>query len=221
VQVAAWEAEGDADAVALEGDARGYMFRLAGFEALDKIHKPFRYDGSIATPDAQQRQAADREAGRVADGIVRAQCRIAARARAIAAVYRDPERRSQETVDHGYERGVSAWAWSQGSKEADAVRQFNRLIVSRSEAEEDEDDREVARIDARLLTLTGIPHPVYPDAAWTAADTYSGADRQAEYDRLTEIWGPRHPAATTTNGTKPAKTRRLATRALTTTGASR
>lgn len=204
VQRAAWMKEGDADAVALEGDARGYMFALAGWKEIDRIKKPFRTEQAVYGAELK---AVEREAGRIADGVIREQCRIAARARAIAAVYADPERRSQETVTGGYERGVAVWAWSQGNKEAAALTQWRRLIAARLEAEEDDDDREIARCDARLLALVGIPYPQYPEAAWLAADTYSQGERQAEYDRLTEIWGPRN-AARNGNG-KVRSTRRL------------
>jgi hypothetical protein len=185
------------------------MFLLAGWEALAEIKAPFR--SSIPFQDADLK-AVEREAGRIADAVVVEQCVIQLRARDMADIYRDPERMSQERVWSAYERGVAAVAWAQGTKEAEFVAKWKRLIVSRLEAEEDDDDREVQRIDARLLTLVGIPHPTYPEAAWTAADSYLDADRQAEYDRLEAKYGPRNPSA---NGIG-AKTRgRRETRALT------
>ncbi len=161
----------------LEGDARGHMFALAGWEELNRIKEPFRYGGSPQVPTARERAAAEREAGRIADEVVLQQCMISLRARDVAAVYNDPARMAHEKVWNDYAKGVAAIAWSQGNKEADFVRRWRELIAARRDAEEYDDCGALRSIDARLQRLTGLEYPVFP-----SADTVPEADRTPSTD---------------------------------------
>jgi hypothetical protein len=194
----------------LEGRDRGYMFALAGGEAINSIYAPLKTQNRLYGDDLAK---AEREAGRIADQVVLTQCEIALRAADIQAVTADPEREAAQKVWSEYANGVAAIAWAQGDREADFIRRWRDLIAARRDAEEYDDAATVRAIDARLLRLVGIAHPQLPAAAWDAADQLSESERQAEYDRLEAKYGPRSPD---TNGasTKTSRRPRLNTRPL-------
>jgi len=191
----------------LEGDARGSMFQRAGQNEIHGIYEPFRtYNRLYGT----ELDAAEREAGRRADAIVLRECEIVLRAQDVAQIYADPDRAEAERVWQKYARGVGAIAWAQGNKEADFIRRWSDLIAARRDAESFDDAAAVRSIDARLLRLVGIPHPVLPEAAWDAADELGLAERQDEYDRLEKKYPGTRPGTGTssTNGIAKVRTRR-------------
>ena len=177
----------------LEGDARGQMFMVAGWEAIERIRAPFRtqdrlYGGALA--------AAEHEAGRIADTVVFEQCMIALRAQDVGAIYAEPERMSQERVWAAYTHAVGAMAWAQGNKEAEFTRRWRELIAARNDAEAYDDAAGIRSIEARLDKLTApVKYPQYPQAGWEAADVLSPTARDQEYLRLEAKYGPRNPSS--------------------------
>jgi hypothetical protein len=190
----------------LEGRARGQMFMYASPAEMDSIHQPFRTN-FYGTQTDTWRETAERAAGRAADAVVLKQCEIQLRARDLAEVYNDPDRQEAERVWGSYAKGVGAIAWAQGDRETAFIAKWRDLIAARRDAEQYDDAGAVRSIDARLLRLVGIPHPVLPGAAWDAADILPAAERAEEYARLEQKYGPRNPS---TNGAgKIRSTRRL------------
>jgi len=181
-------------------------YARAAFEAgtfeMSKALAPLRYGGQYATPSAAERRAAEAAADENVLAVVAKQEAIHARAEAVHALYNAPERRSDETIWNTYTRGVSAVAFTKGTKEADFVRKFRDLIAALLDAGDYDDDAAACSIEARLDKLTApVKYPVLPEAAWEAADTYPLADREAEYARLEAKYGARNAA---TNGKSPS-----------------
>ena len=208
----------------LEGRARGEMIFQSGTVEVSRALEPIYRSGTStsfafgADPAArfpvQQSASADRsaeiEAGRNMDELVARQCEIYLRAEDVRAIYIDPDRYEDERIRQAYNSQVAAVAWSQGSKEASFVATFKELIAERRDAEAYGDNDGVRSAERRLERLTGVPWPQLPGAAWDAADTLPETERQAEYDRLTEKYGPRDAA---TNGAGTTSRRpRLSTR---------
>jgi hypothetical protein len=203
--------------IALDTYAR-YVF-IAGTVAVDVALTPTRlpdvtYSSSDTRPGVQHRIAsltrdAEARADRNMEALVARQIEIDLEAQARSAVYNDPDRSEAERVWQPYANQVQAVAWRQGNKSDAFIKKWREQIDARNEAEEDGYDAAVRRIDARLLSLVGVPHPVLPGAAWEAADMVPASERQQEYDRLEAKYGPRNPKS---NGAAKVGRRRLSTR---------
>jgi hypothetical protein len=176
----------------------------AGTSALSEALEPFRYERNrFPTPTESEKRVAEQQVQRNVDALVVRQLKIYLRAADVREVYADPERMSHERVWNAYTRGVGAIAFTKGSGEAEFLRRWRDLLHARNDAEAYGDD--VRAIERRLDRLTApVTYPQYPAAAWDAADTLPEADRQAEYDRLEQKYGPRNA---TTNGTAVTKFR--------------
>jgi len=140
----------------LEGDARGAMFSRAGAAEIDRIKEPFRTHNRLLGAELA---AVEREAGRIADGIILKACESALRSQDEWAAHNDPDRAEAQKLWSEYATGVAAISWAQGNKEPAFLAKWKALIAARNEAEEFGVDAEVRTIDARLLRLVGIPYP--------------------------------------------------------------
>ena len=189
--------------IALDTYAR-HVF-IAGTVEVDIGMLPIRrpdvtFSSSDTRPGVQHRIAsltrdAEAQADRNMEALVARQIEIELRARDVQKVYTDPDRSEAERVWQPYANQVQGVAWRQGNKSDAFIKKWRELLGARNEAEEDGDDAAVRRIDARLLSLVGYPHPVLPGAAWEAADMVPASERDAEYERLAAKYGPRSPAA--------------------------
>jgi len=190
-------------------------FWEAGTVAMSRALAPMRFGDQRGEPTAAHLRAAQKQADANVLEVVAQEIAIRRRAAAVAAIHSAPERRSDDTIWGTYTHGVGAIAFTKGRGEADFVRKFRELIAALLDADVDD----ARSIESGLNRLTApVKYPVLPNAAWIAADSYPVPDdREAEYARLTELYGPRagtNGSAATTNGKAVVpKTRALRTRA--------
>jgi hypothetical protein len=103
----------------------------------------------------------------------------------------DPDRQEEERIRAEYLRQVSSVAFRQGNKEDAFVKRFRELVADRAEAEAIGDEAGVRAAERRLDRHVGVPYPRLPDAAWATAKVLAPAEREAEYRRLEQKYGPR------------------------------
>jgi hypothetical protein len=179
---------------------------------------PFYTAGALSPTESQKRE------GR-ADGLRRIkalalrQIEVSELARELQAAHNHPDRMEYARIFAAWAHQVDAIAFTKGSQIETFVGRVRDLLSQRDEAVELDDESEVRSAERLLNKLTGVAFPQLPAAAYEAAALLPAAERDEEMARLDVKYAT--PAAAATNGTKPAKTRRLATRALTTTGAPR
>jgi hypothetical protein len=185
-----------------------------GVVTMFKATEPFRARGEFHRPTESERR---KDAAAADANVLAAVARQEAdhvRAEALSARYKEPGRRSNETIWNGYLHGVTSIAFTKGNGEAEFVRKWRDLIAAIIDTDDDVDARV---LESRLNRLTApVTYPVLPEAAWMAADTYNAGDREAEYVRLEQLYGPRYGTetpATNTNGTAKRTLRK--TRSLT------
>ncbi len=150
-------------------------------------------------PTEKEKREANAAACRNLDALILRQLEVSELAREAQAAYNHPDRMEYARISTAWAHQVDSIAFTHGNKVEAFVGRVRDLLRQRDDAEAIDDEDEVRRIEGRLDKLTGVPFPVLPDAAWIAADTLPEADRQPEYDRLTEKYGVRN-AATNGNG---------------------
>lgn len=180
-------------------------------DTLNFIRTPFKTD-RYGHPGGDWDAKAVREyARRYREALVK-QTEIELLARDMQKAYNDPELEMYARINRAWTTQVDGIARRKGDRESQFVARVRSLLTELAEAEQDGDEDAVRSCERRLDRVTGIPYPQLPEAAWTAADLMPASDRQQEYDRLEQVYGPRHPKS---NGAGKAPRRsRLTTRPL-------